>query len=85
MSVYAQLTGISGRVSDNGGEGVRRHCGKSAPEDLVDGDSAVELVFRTNQGDACKGFAFQYRVETSNAAATATNFSNLIPTRAKEA
>ena len=46
--------------------GVKKHCGKTAPADFLDGDSAVELVFHTNQGDACKGFAFQYRLETSN-------------------
>ena len=62
----AQLSGITSRRDyEDNNEGVRRHCGKTAPEDFIDGDSAVELVFHTNQGDACKGFAFQYRLETS--------------------
>ena len=65
------------------GDEVSRHCGKTAPEDFIDGDSAVELVFHTNQGDACKGFAFQYRLETSeyqnfqNQFNSRTNFSQL--------
>ena len=30
------------------GDEVNRHCGKTAPKDFIDGDSAVELVFHTN-------------------------------------
>ena len=52
-------------MRDSNEQEVKRHCGKTAPADFLDGDSAVELVFHTNQGDACKGFAFQYRLETS--------------------
>ena len=62
QSDYVQIAGIT---SMRDGDEVSRHCGKTAPEDFIDGDSAVELVFHTNQGDACKGFAFQYRLETS--------------------
>ena len=63
QSDYVQIAGIT---SMRDGDEVSRHCGKTAPEDFIDGDSAVELVFHTNQGDACKGFAFQYRLETSH-------------------
>ena len=81
---FFYFAGLSNRrrrrdSSDNGSrkgeEGVRRHCGKTAPEDFLDGDSAVELVFHTNQGDACKGFAFQYRLETSNSSNFASFYS----------
>ena len=65
QSDYVQIAGVTSMRS---GDEVsqKRHCGKTAPEDFIDGDSAVELVFHTNQGDACKGFAFQYRLETSH-------------------
>ena len=59
------FSGVSS-TRDSNNQGVQRHCGKTAPEDFLDGDQAVELVFHTNEGDACKGFAFQYRLETSN-------------------
>ena len=80
QSDYVQIAGIT---SMRDGDEVSRHCGKTAPEDFIDGDSAVELVFHTNQGDACKGFAFQYRLETSeyqnfqNQFNSRTNFSQL--------
>ena len=41
---------FSGITSMRDGDEVSRHCGKTAPEDFIDGDSAVELVFHTNQG-----------------------------------
>ena len=75
QSDYVQIAGVTSMRS---GDEVsqKRHCGKTAPEDFIDGDSAVELVFHTNQGDACKGFAFQYRLETSHVTCGEVSFGS---------
>ena len=46
------------------GDEVNRHCGKTAPEDFIDGDSAVELVFHTNPQSLklTKNVAFQFQL-----------------------
>ncbi len=47
---------------------MRRHCGKIAPGELeaaAGAEAELRLVFHSNQGDACKGFAFQYRLVKS--------------------
>ena len=61
------FAGLSREDSDNGK--APRHCGKTAPKDfgetVTSNAAALRLVFHSNQDDSCKGFAFQYRVETS--------------------
>ena len=68
--LFAGLTSTSRTedyYTDNGK--APRHCGKTAPKDfgetVTSNAAALRLVFHSNQDDSCKGFAFQYRVETS--------------------
>ena len=73
MDFIFYISGLSShgdqRISDNREE--PRHCGKSTPRDFsgaaysVSSNAALRIVFHTNRDDSCKGFAFQYRVETS--------------------
>jgi len=70
-SDYVQISGLSSHgTSDNREE--PRHCGKSTPRDFsgaaysVSSNAALRIVFHTNRDDSCKGFAFQYRVETNH-------------------
>ena len=70
MDFIFYISGLSSHgTSDNREE--PRHCGKSTPRDFsgaaysVSSNAALRIVFHTNRDDSCKGFAFQYRVETS--------------------